>query len=129
VRESRCLESVCQSMICENVCASYSLLTFPVIAKAHPGLSQANGVFPSADTIELLEFGLFDALRRDQSGCVLPSGTGLASGGRSVKAYLAGKVKFDGLDADVLWSRRHYCVCSSRLRFGGCDQWVVVYYS
>jgi hypothetical protein len=41
------------------------LLTFTVVAKAHLGLAEANGVFPSANTIELLEFGLLDALCED----------------------------------------------------------------
>jgi len=83
----------------------YISLTFSVIAKAHPGLSQANGVFSSADAIELLEFGLFDALCKDQSGCVLSSDVDFASGKESAGTYLARKVEFDGLDADVFWSR------------------------
>lgn len=38
------------------------LLTFAVIAEAHPGLPKTNGVFSLADAIELLELCLFHAL-------------------------------------------------------------------
>lgn len=61
MRESRCLGPV-SPLVAKPPPCDHFLLTFPVIAKAHFGLSQANGVFPSANTIELLEFGLFDAL-------------------------------------------------------------------
>lgn len=38
-------------------------LTFSVVAEAHLGLAEANGVFALADTIELLELCLVDALQ------------------------------------------------------------------
>lgn len=38
------------------------LLTFAVIAEAHPGLPKTNGVFSLADAIELLELCLVHAL-------------------------------------------------------------------
>ena len=40
-----------------------SLRTFSVIAEAHLGLAETNCVFALRDAIELLEFGLVDALR------------------------------------------------------------------
>jgi hypothetical protein len=39
------------------------LLTLSVVAEAHSGLAEANGVLSSADSIELLEFGLVDTLQ------------------------------------------------------------------
>lgn len=93
------------------------MLTFTVVAKAHSGLAQANGVFPSTNTIKLLEFGLFDTLCIHWSDCVPFSGIGTAPGRGSAEAYLARKVEFNGLYADVLWSRRHSWVCSGRLKF------------
>ena len=60
---------------------------------------------------------MFNALCKDQSGCVLPGGIDFAPGRESAETYLARKVKFNGLDADVLWSRRHGYVCSGRLGF------------
>jgi phosphate starvation-inducible protein PhoH len=39
------------------------LLTLSVVAEAHSGLAEANGVLSSANSIELLEFGLVDTLQ------------------------------------------------------------------
>ena len=38
-------------------------LTFSVVAEAHLGLAETNGVLALADAIELLELGLVDALQ------------------------------------------------------------------
>lgn len=39
------------------------LNTFSVIAKAHLGLPEANGIFALAYTVELLQLGLVDTLK------------------------------------------------------------------
>lgn len=38
------------------------MLTFTVVAKGHLGLAETNGVFASADAIELFELGLLNVL-------------------------------------------------------------------
>lgn len=38
-------------------------LTLSVVAEAHSGLAEANGVLSSADSIELFKLGLVDALQ------------------------------------------------------------------
>ena len=45
--------------------ASPRARTFAVVTKAHLGLAEANGVFPSTDAIVLLKLGLLDILFRD----------------------------------------------------------------
>lgn len=42
--------------------------TLAIIAEAHLGLAEANGVLAGADAIELLELGLFDILNEWKSG-------------------------------------------------------------
>jgi hypothetical protein len=51
---------LCQGIF--HVCFQLFMFTFPVIAKAHFGLSEANGILASADAIELLEFRLLNTL-------------------------------------------------------------------
>ena len=39
-----------------------AMLTFAVVAEGHLGLAETNGVFASADAIELFELGLLNVL-------------------------------------------------------------------
>lgn len=82
-------------------------LTFSVVAEAHLGLTEANGVFALADAIELLELCLVDALQNFASAPWHASKHTEAAGQGSDPTYLAGEVKLDGLDTDVLGSLRH----------------------
>ena len=71
--------------------------TFSVVAEAHLGLAEANGVFALRNAIEFLQFSLVNALVDfisvdcHEQHCL-------------VSSYLAGKVKLEGFDADVLRS-------------------------
>lgn len=49
-------------MLATPIAKDLILHTFTVVAEAHLGLAEANGVFALAHTIELLEFCLVDTL-------------------------------------------------------------------
>lgn len=75
------------------------LLTFAVIAEAHPGLPETNGILSLTDAIEFLELCLFHALQDWNQ---------LSTGDCPREAqYLAGEVDFQGLDTDILRAGRH----------------------
>jgi hypothetical protein len=89
-------------------------LTFSVVAEAHLGLAETNGVLALADAIELLELCLVDALHG------FPSATHGTRRGNvwTVETYLAGDVQLNGLDADVLGSLRHDVCVVKRVEVG-----------
>jgi hypothetical protein len=89
-------------------------LTFSVVAEAHLGLAETNGVLALADAIELLELCLVDALHG------FPSATHGTRRGNvwTAKTYLAGDVQLNGLDADVLGSLRHDVCVVKRVEVG-----------
>jgi hypothetical protein len=76
-----------------------SSVTFSVVAEAHLGLAEANGVLAGADAIELLELCLVDALQSSGQRSMLLERRPYFGSGQS---YLAGHVKLNGLDTDVL---------------------------
>lgn len=80
-------------------------LTFPVIAEAHLGLSQTNGVLPLADAIEFLQFFLVDALSRELE--LSPTLSARSTARRIQVTYLAREVDLNGLNANVLGTSRH----------------------
>ncbi len=80
-----------------------SALTFSIIAEAHLGLSKPDCVFPLTDAIKFLELSLVNTLREafvSTPGQDLIHQTANAS-------YLAWKINFNGLNANVLRAGRH----------------------
>jgi hypothetical protein len=90
----------------------FSRLTLAVVAEGHLGLAEANGVFALGDAIELLKFGLVDALHgksqqassRGQAAVEMPAATRVV-----VFTCLAGEIELDGLDANVGGTGSHSC--------------------
>jgi hypothetical protein len=72
--------------------------TLTVIAEAHLGLAETDGVLAGTDAIVLLQFSLVDTLKELLVGIE-------QFGGK--KTNLGGEVDFNGLDADVLGTGRH----------------------
>lgn len=82
--------------------------TFAVVTEAHLSLAETNGVFSGGNAIEFLQLGLVNALvelvSTSYQNC-------------RVRAYLAGKVDLNGLDANVLRSSGHLvCMCTWMMR-------------
>ncbi len=91
-------------------------LTLTVVAEAHLGLAEANGVLAGADAIKGLELRLLDILQsRAEETPGQREGTRAMSASRcrnrrgtgKKQTDLAGKVDLNGLDANVLRSRGH----------------------
>lgn len=59
----------------EGLAGRFARLTFSVVAEAHLGLAEANGVLAGADAIELLELCLVDALQASRQRSVLLEST------------------------------------------------------
>jgi hypothetical protein len=76
------------------------VLTLSVVAEAHSGLAETNGVLSSADSIELLEFRLVDTLQIRSLALAMQQD-------KTPSTHLAGEVKLNGLDTDVLRASRH----------------------
>lgn len=127
-------DSGAQEMQKKRGTAGVALLTLTIIAEAHLGLAEANGVFPGSDAIELLEFALLYILQMCNTNWLSVSKLGrterssqfwslilglFSTGGREARGYshkgnkpatatyLAREVNFNGLDANVLGTRRH----------------------
>jgi hypothetical protein len=79
--------------------------TLAVVAEAHLGLAETNGILASANAIELLELGLVDALKGGTVKSALRiSGVAIGHVGDT---HLRREVDLNGLDADVLGAGRH----------------------
>jgi hypothetical protein len=78
--------------------------TLAVVAEAHLGLAETNGILASANAIELLELGLVDALEGNSKSALRISGATIGDVGDT---YLRREVDLNGLDADVLGASRH----------------------
>jgi hypothetical protein len=82
----------------------FSRLTLAVVAEGHLGLAEANRVFALGDAIELLKFGLVDALqgKSQQASSRGQAAVGMPAATRVVMfTCLAGEIELDGLDANV----------------------------
>jgi hypothetical protein len=72
--------------------------TLTVIAEAHLGLAETDGVLAGTDAIVLLQFSLVDTLKELLVGI---------EQFEEEKTNLGGEVDLNGLDADVLGTGRH----------------------
>jgi hypothetical protein len=87
--------------------AGFVEFTFTVVAEAHLCLAESNGVLALADAIKLFEFFLVNTLQNRQRKIHSQHFEPIKSWVLKVSSYLGREVNFDGLDADIGWSKAH----------------------